>query len=85
MVYALLFCLAEGVAEGGWTNIWDVGRAEGPGDWLWDMMAVLWAASEGNETLSWHFAIYYSMKPLPGVESQKPLISLVARGWSSRC
>lgn len=42
VAYGLFFCLAEGVTEGGWTNIWVLGRAEGPGDWLWDMMAVLW-------------------------------------------
>lgn len=45
VVYALFFCLVEGVTEAGWTNIWELARAEGPGDWLWDMMAVLWAAS----------------------------------------
>lgn len=65
VVYALFFCLAEGGTEGGWTNIWELARAEGPGDWLWDMMAVLCAASKDDETLSWHLAIYYS-----GVESR---------------
>ena len=58
VVYALLFCLVEGATGGGWTNIWELGRAEGPGDWLWDMMAVLRAASKNNEALSWHLAIY---------------------------
>ena len=40
VAYCLLFCLTGGVRWGGCTNIWE-GRAEGPGDWLWDMMAVL--------------------------------------------
>lgn len=70
VVYALFFWRAEGATEGGWTNIWELARAEGPGDWLWDMMAVLWAASKDSETLSWHLAIYYSLEPPPGVESR---------------
>ena len=41
VAYGLFFCLAEGVTKAGWTNIWELGRAEGPGDWMWDMMAVL--------------------------------------------
>lgn len=64
VAYALFFCLMEEVTEAGGTNIWEPRRAEGPGDWLWDMMAVLWAASRDNEMLSWHVAIYYALKPL---------------------